>query len=301
MFAINEIEAENKNSIFPRMFYFLAQSVSATCGRSGEGAVREAVRRFATERGSSMKKEHQKANRKQNVKSYYCASDSPRDTRKRETLLCLDEEVCLKEVYTCPYADIWKRYEASDIGNWFCEEYEKAKFEAYTSGYGQAHLSSRLTNDMENHCRFSMYYRQANVSPEEAMECFTDEPHKEAISEDYDEQFYISSTKQCVMFYYAMYEVAGERLGHEGVCAVANGLKALAKDVFATMRIQARHTRCRCDNEFAEKNFALPLLITDEIYTAGQENEDANFILQKHLLDPVGKALGGKECIQQKK
>ena len=291
MFTINEIGTENRNSVFPRMFYFLAKSLSAACGDGGEGAVREAVRRYGSGSGIRLMEAHQERGRKQNVKSYYCASDIPNDSRIREKILCLNEEVGLKEVYTCPYADIWRRYGASDIGNWFCEEYEKAKFEAYTAGYGQAHLSSRLTCDKENHCRFSMYYRMANIPSDDVQRCFTDNRHKDAEDEDYENQFFMGSAKQCLMLYHSFYEAAGERLGYDGICAIARGLKMLANDVIAVMQMQAKHTLCRCDEEFAKVNFPLPLQVTDRVYEEDQEHKDANSILKKNLLDPVCKAL----------
>lgn len=291
MFTMNEIEDENKNSVFPRLFYFLAESLSSACGNAGESTVREAIRRYAAGSGTRLKEEHQKMGRKKNVKSYYCASDVPKDSRKRETILCLNEEVGLKEVYTCPYADIWKQYGASDIGNWFCEEYEKAKFEAYTERYGQAHLSSRLTCDKENHCRFSLYFRMANIPLEEAGSCFTEERHEAAVAEDYDNRFFMTSAKQCLMLYHTFYETTAERLGYDGICAIAQGLKALAHDVIAVMQTQAKHTLCRCDEEFAKRNFPLPLQITAKIYVEDQRHKDANAILQKHLLNPVYKKL----------
>lgn len=291
MFTINEIGTENQNSVFPRMFYFLAKSLSVSCGNEGKITVRDAVRRYAVRCGIRMKEAHWEKGRKRNVKSYYCASDFPKDSRKRETVLCLNEEVGIKEVYTCPYADIWKQYDASDIGNWFCEEYEKAKFEAYTDGYGQAHLSSRLTCNKENHCRFSMYYRMANIPSENIEYCFTEKRHIDATVEDYDNQFLMTSEKQCLMLYHAFYEAASERLGYDGICAIVQGLKALAGDAITVMQIQAKHTLCCCDAEFAEKNFPLPLQITDAIYRENQEHKDANSILQKHLLDLIRKKL----------
>ncbi len=238
-----------------------------------------------------MMEAHQERGRKQNVKSYYCASDIPNDSRIREKILCLNEEVGLKEVYTCPYADIWRRYGASDIGNWFCEEYEKAKFEAYTAGYGQAHLSSRLTCDKENHCRFSMYYRMANIPSDDVERCFTDNRHKDAEKEDYENQFFMGSALQCLRGFHSFYEAAGERLGYDGICAIARGMKMLANDVIAVMQMQAKHTLCHCDEEFAKVNFPLPLQVTDRVYEEDKEHKDANRILKKHLLDPVCKAL----------
>lgn len=292
MFTINEIETENQNSFLPRLYLFLAKSILSTCGRSGEGAVREAVQRYAAERGTALREGHLQAGLKANVKAYHCAPDCATDSRKREKTLCLNEEVCIKEVYTCPYADIWRRYGASDVGMWFCEELERAKFAAYTLDVGQAHLSARLTCERENNCRFSLYYRKANVTLEMGELCFSDDREKEAQSEDYSTRFLMSEGERCARLYYAIFETARSRFGSEGVCAIASGLRDAARDAADTLQTQAKHTRNSCDVRFVGSNFPLPLIAEEEPYIAVRKDAAASAVLQKHLLDPIGKALG---------
>lgn len=291
MFAIHEIEMENQRSVFPRLFYFLAKQVSDACGRGGEGAVREAVRSFAAERGKKLRQAHRTAGLKQNVKSYQLASDTLVDTRRREKYLALNEEVCLKEVYTCPYAGIWLQYGGWEIGKWYCEEMEKARFEAYTNGAGQMHLSQMLTEERNNHCRFSMYYREANISPEEAKESFTENKHTPADTAEIDEHFYLSDGNICLMLYYKMYAAAVSHFGGTGHCAVAEGLKRFSDDAVATMRSQAKRTLHPFNAGFAGKNFPLPLELSalPEAFDASQT--EANALLEKHMLSRIRREL----------
>lgn len=58
MFTIYEIERENQRSVFPRLFFFLAKNIVATCGRGGEGAVREAVRNLGAKCGKELREAH---------------------------------------------------------------------------------------------------------------------------------------------------------------------------------------------------------------------------------------------------
>lgn len=287
MFTIDEIEQENRQSVFPRLFFFLAKNLTAVCGRGGEGAIREAVRETATKRGRKLKAAHRGAGQKQNVKSYQCASDEAADTRKRQRISTLNEEVCVKEIYTCPWADIWQQYRCGEIGRWFCEEFEKAKFEAYTGGKGQTHLSQLLTEERNNHCRLAMYYRRANIAPEEAQEVFTEDRHTAAGEADRTDRFCRPDGDLCLAFYRALYAAAARKFGEEGRCAVAAGLREFAADAMAVLRDQARRTLRSCDIAFAEKNF--PLDLTD----AGScpEQAEADRLLEKLVLSPMRAAL----------
>ena len=287
MFTIYEIEQENQQSVFPRLFYFLAKNIVATCGRGGEGAVREAVRDLGAKHGRELRGAHRNAGLKQNVKCYQCASDEATDTRKRQCVSILDEEVCVKEVYTCPWADIWQRYRCSEIGRWYCEEFEKAKFEAYTGGKGQMHLSQLLTEERNNHCRLAMYYRKANLTEKEAAEVFTENRHTPAREDDRTERFYRPAGELCRELYYAMYDAAARKFGDEGRCAVAAGLREFAADAITVLRDQARRTLHHCDAAFAKANFPLAL----ENSGSTPEQAEADRMLERLLLFPMRTAL----------
>ena len=285
MFAIHEIEMENTKSVFPRLFYFLAKNIAETCGRGGEGAVRAGVRAFATDRGRNLKQAHRTSGKLTNVKTYQCAPDQPRDTRQREKILQLHEEVCLKEVYTCPYADEWGRYNACDIGQWFCEEFEKARFEAYTEGVGQMHLSQSLTENRNNHCRLAMYYRKANISQAAAEEAFSEDRFQPAKESDWCEDFWLTESERCLGLYRSLYSAAVTSFGELGRCAVVAGLKEFAEDALQVMASQAKRTLRPCDVAFAEKNFPLDLV------AGGNNPDDAAALLEKHVLAVIRKKL----------
>ena len=296
MFTLNEIETENQSDFFPRLFIFLARSIFSTCGHGGEGAVRESVRQFGAERGLLLRDKHIDAGIKTNVKSFYCVSDSACDFRMRSNMLRLNEEVCLREIYTCPYADLWGHYNACDIGLWFCEEYERSMFLAYTSGKGQAHLSARLTCPRENHCRFSMYYRKANVDPVIIERCFSYNITEDARTSEYDDRFHLTIGESCARLYFSILDVTQKRFGNEGECAVANGLRELAAEEARVLQRQARHTLNRCDEEYVIRNFPISLCATDESFLTNCKNDAAIHLLQINLLDPLKKLLGLSSC-----
>ena len=296
MFTINEIERENQQSVFPRFFFFLAKSIRDVCGRSGEGAVREAVREFAAKRGVALRETHRSAGRKQNVQSYQCASDEIPDGRRQQVFQILNEEVCVKDIHSCPWANLWRQYPCGEIPRWFCEEYEKGKFEAYTIGKGQIHLSQLLPEPRNNHCRLAMYFRKANLSEEEGRECFSEDRTSPADPEDRTEAFYRSTGAFCLDFYRELYAVVSQRFGEEGLCAVAAGLKEFSQDAIRVLRDQAKRTLRPCDRNFAEKNFPFALEDRKPFSVFGPEEAAAGQMLEGMLLSPVRAALEQREA-----
>lgn len=285
MFTYQEIETENQKSVFPRLYANLAASVHSVCGSDGERAVRKAIRVYAQREGLALQAEHRKAGRKQNTRSYQCASDQMPDSRARIHWQELHEEVCIKEVYTCPFAQLWHLENANTVGRWYCEEYEKAKFEAYTNGLGQMHLSALLMEPRNNNCRFAMYYRLANLPPEMATDVFSEDRHRETVPEDWTDQFWHSPGWQCASLYYSFFDTCSELLGENGVRALALGLKVFADASLSAMRSQAVRTLHPCNAAFAEKNFSMPLDIHSELYQPAEETKQcANALLDSCAL-----------------
>lgn len=284
MYTIDEISVENQQDFFSRLYLFLAQQMLETCGRSGEGVVREAIRRFGAARGQALREKHIRSGLKANAQSYILASDSATDTRERGVLLKLSEEVCLREVYTCPRAHLWANYMAEDLGLWYCEEFDRARFLAYTGGVGQHNLSERLTCPRENHCRFSIYHRRANTAPEDIANSFSQDPISAELPEEIA-AFHLSLGELCARLYCAVLAAARERFGAEGERAVATGLRQLAEDEAAFLVRKAEHTSNPCDTFFLNENFPLPLQAQNEPFLADCTDKSAARLLQVNLLD----------------
>lgn len=289
MFTIHEIETENKLSVFPRFYAALASSIRSVCGDRGEGAVRQAIRLYAARQAGALCSAHKAAGVKQNVKSYQCAGDCMIDSRERSHYQQLCEEVCIKEIYTCPFVQIWRQDGTCDVGRWYCEEYEKAKFEAYTHGLGQLHLSELLTEPRHNSCRFAMYYRLSNLSPAAAADAFTENRHAPAKVAEWTDQFRQTPGQQCLQLVRAMYDACGEEACGDGRRALAEGLRRFTASTLENLRSQAVRTLHACDGAFAARNFALPLDKKNSIY---DENTEADRMLAAYVLRPMRRALG---------
>ena len=260
MYDINEIKLQNKFDIWAIVYLHLAKELVAACGRNGEGAVRDGIRRLGAAEGKRLRELHLSQGIKTNLLSLYdSCTHCVKDPRVRKKVLTHSPEVELFEIYTCPAADLWNKRGEGKTGSFFCEEYQYALVGEYTKNRGQRNLSMELTCPRDNDCRFSMYYRAANVDAATREVSFGDSAAASPLETD-DERL-CRMTIDTVRY---MLEAACERFGSEGECAIANGLRAAAKEIIPFCAKKADDTRGRCDAEFLKLNFPVALDCSDE-------------------------------------
>ncbi|WP_236915264.1 L-2-amino-thiazoline-4-carboxylic acid hydrolase [Clostridium sp. Cult2] len=157
-----ELLIENCQDAWPKLYYYLAFELIQEYGLKGEKVVRNGVRKFGIDRGETLRKMHIKYGIDINMKSLFTYYDLPGDPRFRRRQISLTEEQRLSETLVCPIAELWIDYNAKAIGRIYCEEFHHAMWGAYAEGT-QVNLGQTLTQDGDNHCRFSVYYRKANA------------------------------------------------------------------------------------------------------------------------------------------
>ena len=264
MYGIDEIALQNRHDSWALLFGFTARGIMSLCGRAGEGAVRDAARRIGRAEGERTLAAVRAAG-KGNGADLSAACDGPLrrdpDPRFRISVVADDPERSMWEVHTCPYADAWKRFGLRAEGLWYCEEYRHAAVAAYTGGKGQTNLSKCLCSGRDNHCRFSVYFRRANLSAEERAARFGPAAGKP----DWDEDAILRD--KWTLTWRSLLDAARERLGSEGVCGAAAGLRACAETLARETRLHADATGSLTDAGFIRANVALGES-DDEIYQA---------------------------------
>lgn len=295
MYTYTDIKLQNQQDAFSAMFLYVSRNILRLCGeRTGEGVVREAVRRAGRTSGRRQMERLRAAGVKTNLHNLFsCGRDFTEDPRMREKAVFDEEDRQIWEVYTCPLADFWNRRGGGKLGSFYCEEYQYARVLAFTEGVGQLNLSKELTCPRDNFCRFSLYFREANMTPQRAKETFAHcDPGYQAPAElPADAAFGAGVRDMTISIYCHLVEVARERCGREGVCAVAEGLKEWSAQALEALHTQAVHTLCPLDHTFAEKNFPLPLHIGEEEAWAPYPDPEARKMMQNLVLDPIAAAL----------
>lgn len=282
MYTCADIVQQNQQDAFSAMFLCLGQEILTLCGaRTGEGVIREAVRRAGRQAGLRQLERLRETGVPTDLHGlFHCGKpwvDDPR-TRKKELFDEKDRQIW--EVYTCPMASFWNRFGEGRLGSFFCEEYQYAKVLAYTEGAGQLNLSKNLTCPRDNFCRFSAYFREANAAPERAAEAFphTGARREEAPAASFDEGIRDLTASVCCR----LLETAGERCGREGACAVTEGLKKWAVQAEEALRTQARHTLRPLDAAFVRENF--PLRADEPVW---EENRQAWELVDTYVLSAI--------------
>ena len=272
----------------------MAKAFWTIAAGQARGPIREAVRRLGKDRGIALRDAHLAAGLKTNLISLYnsCQDFCP-DPRFRDEVLVEEEQWRIWEIYTCPMADMWNNLGEGAIGNLYCEENQHAMVAAYTDGLGKTNLSKVLTCKRDNCCRFSAYFREADMSPEQAKASL---PHRdpdyrapESIPEN--ASFSEGIKALTIKTYYYLLEVAKERFGSEGVCAVSIGLQNWAKFMIPEL---ARHAKCTlnaCNADFAAANFPLALDSKEDALWSDYDKNDARELMQIQMLDPIRNSL----------
>lgn len=292
MYNIKELALSHQQDVLSLLYINLAASIADNCGRHGEGAVREAVRRFARDRGLELAQKHRSLGIKTNLKSLYnMGYDLIDDPRTRRALLHEEQDARLWEIYTCPMAELWGKVGKSNIGMWYCEECQRSLIDGYTNGKGQTNLSMMLTCPEDNHCRFSVYYRAANTDAEQKQQSFEDKPVENILPSEDSISFKAGMNAICIKLCYYMVEVSKEYFGAEGLCAVAQGLRSLASELAARIRKNADATGSLLNAEYIKENFPLSLDSSKDTLWSKYGANEARHLVQLHLLDAVSKLI----------
>lgn len=291
MYTYADIHLQNKQDAFSAMYYYVSSSILSLCGaRTGEGIIREAVRRAGCESGQAQLASLRQAGIKVNLHSlYHCGCDLAADPRVRSKLIFDEEDRQIWEIHTCPMADFWNNRDAGKLGSFFCEEFQRARVLAYTEGVGQLNLSRTLTCPNDNACCFSAYFREANMSPARAKESFAhcDEGYTPPASQPANASFDESIRNLTISIYYRLWETARERCGQEGVCAVAEGLKQWAVQAQEALASQADRTLMPLNAEFVSKNFPLSVDAASDPAWQSCPDTSARDLMQALVLTPI--------------
>lgn len=298
MNTIKEISLQNQQDFWAMLYLYLGNSIMKTCGRQGESIIRRAVRSMAEDKGRALKKAYIAKGVKTNLETLYGAEvNCSADPRVRMEVLRAEEDIRIWEVYTCPMADLWLDADAGFLGNLYCEENQHGLIRGFTEGKGQLNLTKKLTCHRtngcraDNHCRFSSYYRAANVDEKQRQESFTNGGEtREQLSPEVKAQFGSNRRDNCMMLLHYLTEAAEAAAGNEGLCAVAAGLKNLVHPAAEMMLHYADATLSPDLKQFVSDNLPLDLDSSEACWK--EWGGRAFHLFQIHFAAPLKKELG---------
>lgn len=298
MNTLKEISLQNQQDFWARLYLYTGNSIMKTCGRRGEAIIRRAVRSMAEDRGKALRDAYLEQGILTNLETLYAAQvNCSADPRVRMEVLREEEDIRIWEVYTCPMADLWLDQDAGFLGNLYCEENQHGLVRGFTDGKGQMNLTKKLTCHRtngcraDNYCRFSSYYRAANVGGRQRRESFTGEGmQKTAVPAKSLPEMQDSCKEKCMRLLHYLTEAARQEAGSEGICAVAAGLRELVQPTAKQLLHDADATLSKDLSRFAAEN--LPLELEGGETAWGRWGGQAYQLFQVNFAGPLKKELG---------
>lgn len=297
MNTIQEISLQNRQDFWSMLYMYVGKSIMDTCGRHGEAVIRSALQNIAKEDGRRFREECLKQGGKPNLRTLYqlgCGCSA--DPRMRSAVLNDQEQMRIWEVYTCPMANLWLDNGQSFLANLYCEENQLELLNTYTEGKGQFHLSKKLTCHRENgcrpdnYCRFSAYYRMANVDASQRASCFSQDGEEGAPLSP-AETWEQTLARKCVQLIYHLTAEAKAAFGQEGLCAVSMGLRELAAPTADMLLHYADMTLSRDLSDFVQKNLPVSLEPERDELWAQYGDEESRRLYESGFAVPLKKRL----------
>jgi len=290
----DRLKMTNPQDIFAREYIYLARCMVDNYGEDGERALREAIRRFAVDRGRSLREAHLKAGLKINLYNLFTYGDLSTDPRMRRNKIKLTPQERLSETLVCALYDQWRLMDAVALGRIYCEEVHHAKFGAYAPK-SQTNLTQTLTQG-DDYCRFSVYLRPANMDDEEKAISFEEYGQPEPKPVTYSVPSYRHGFAMlAVRLVHAFVLTAERRFGEEGVKRLCDTLSGFADDVVRFLKDKANLVGVEFDGQYVVENCPIPGR-DDSVWQGMEEIQNSRTaeILEDYFLSRVNSAVHTK-------
>lgn len=295
MYSEKEKEVIHLQDSYTIMYALISRKIMEELGFEGERIVREATRRYGRDRGRTRREKHVRLGVKVNMLSLFSiASDLPGDPRfVRDKRLLIPEERN-SHTLVCPMAEVWKQYNAQEIGRIYCEEFHRACYKEYGYGYTQVNLGQTLTEEGDPYCDFHVVLRKANVPVELRSKCF-EECDKGYTAPD------VSSVKDasakggfaslCIRVYYYMLEVLREQQPEKAEATMLKALELWAEDTAFRLKRDSSAEGVALTEEYREKNFPLYTNIDADPLFPKYDKYGAKDLLKKGFYEVLDRKL----------
>ncbi len=294
-----KLRVMNYQDIWSKLYLHLARNLIEMNRIEGESALRESIRQFGITRGKRLRETHIKSGLKINLFNLFTYYDLPNDPRFRRNQIRLTPQERLSETLICPIADMWKEMNCKAIGRIYCEEVHHAIFGAYAPKT-QTNLAQTLTQDGDDHCRFSVYLRPANMDLAERRESFEeydDKPTPQTI------EYQCPSHRDgfgalCALLLYCSCDVVANRFGSQGLAILQKGVREFAMDVSEFLQKKAESLDEKFDEIFIRSNCPIEFPIDGHLSGEWKTYEDktAENMLIESFFPILRKSVEVKNC-----
>lgn len=261
-----ELQIANFQDVWSKLYFHLANRLVQEFGIEGEVALRKGIRNFGIDRGEALKQKHLETGLKLNLFNLFTYYDLPGDPRFRRNKIRLTPEERLSETLTCPIAETWINMGGKKLGRIYCEEFHHAMFSTYAPK-SQINLSQTLTQDGDNHCRFSVYLRPGNMDEKERRQAFAE--FDASFKPEQVKEYKMVSAKKgfkmlCIKLYQNITDSAIAILGDKARNTIINSTREFASDTAVFLQGKALLLGMKFDVEFVETNCPISIISKED-------------------------------------
>ncbi|MDR1732211.1 MAG: L-2-amino-thiazoline-4-carboxylic acid hydrolase [Synergistaceae bacterium] len=168
--ALCSDEAQDRWS---HLYRQIAESLEESFGMRGRAVLREGVRQYAALLGREKRAFLEKCGLKTSLKTAAnLRGPFPVGVRTDKEWIEHTEQQLFVNIVRCPHAELWNQREKRHLGQLWCEEFYPAYFHSAIGDAVQINMTRVLTNPGDEHCRFSVYLRPANLDLPDRKRCF---------------------------------------------------------------------------------------------------------------------------------
>lgn len=257
MKSLQVIKADNLGIGNDLVYLHLGRAVLDQYGIEGDAALRRAIVRFATVRGTYLRNCHKALGMKINLKNHYYYNANPyHDTSVSEDIGHVTEQEDVRRVDFCPFADMMLKRGERYLIVTYCEEAHPPLWQSYAPT-AIVNLGRTCGQEHSDHCEFDVFLRPGRMTAEQRKECF--EEYDPDFKGDRRNEYKFMTDKQGAVFKATIMiqeflSEFQEALGAEATNMVATALEACANDYYETLKQSAEENKLDFNTEFWKEN-----------------------------------------------
>lgn len=257
MKPLSVIQADNQGNGNHLVYLHLGRRVLDKYGIEGDAALRRAIVRYASVRGSHLRGLHKALGMKINLKNHYYYNTNPyHDSSVSEDIGHVTEQEDVRRVDSCPFADLMLQRGERYLIITYCEEAHPPLWQSYAPT-AIVNLGKTIGQEHSDHCDFNVFLRPGRMTPEQRKECFEEYDPDFAGDRRSEYQFMTSRqgaiSKIPIMINEFLHEFE-QTFGPDARQMVAQGLEDCARDYYETLKKSAEENGLDFNADFWKAN-----------------------------------------------
>ena len=149
---VSEKDLAEFGDLWSLMYIVFAKEMVNSLGQEGKEALVRAVRAYGKARGERLRKRHEEQGLPITMRSLFEHYDLPGTPGTKKERKVFEDNKLVSYTYQCPYEQVWRANDGTDLGLLYCENFHHAFWQTYRPDI-DVQIPEILTKD-DPHCLF---------------------------------------------------------------------------------------------------------------------------------------------------